>query len=133
MAKNVCLIVTQLILTEHSGARDGFTRAVELALEAVALHKQTVLYLDKGWNRCGKVGGLEMMLGKQVARDYEVKFRSFLHAGGQIWLSQSGLDQHIVVFGSVIPDRTPLVEGVIVVDDKTLLTFLTQDTAVLTF
>jgi len=130
MAKNVCLIVTQLLTTD-SGARDGFTRAVELALEAVALNKQTVLYLDKGWNWCGKVGGLEMMLGKQAAREYEVKFRSFLNAGGQIWLSRSGFDRQ--VFGSVIPDPTPLVEGVIVVDDKTLLTFLTQDTAVLTF
>ena len=50
-----------------------------------------------------------------------MKWRSFLNAGGQLWVAPSKLSQE------------PLIEGAIVIDDKTLLTFLNQDTIALTF
>jgi len=73
------------------------------------------------------------MLGKKVAPEYEVKLRSFLNVGGQIWISPSKLYAEPRIGGPSNPDPDPLIEGVIVVDDKMLLTFLMQDTVVLTF
>jgi len=116
MAENMCLMVT-----EGSEYINSFTRAVELAAAAVDLHKQTVLYLDKDWNRYAQVEFFSAFEKRKQTRESAVKLRSFLNAGGQLWVSPSNLSQE------------PLIEGASVVDDKTLLTFLNQDTIVLTY
>ncbi len=116
MAENMCLMVT-----DANDYVNSLMRAVELAGIAVDLYKRTVLYLDGDWNRYAQVEVFSALEKRKQTRETAVKLRSFLNAGGQLWVSPSKLSQE------------PLTEGAIVVDDKTLLTFLAQDTIVLTF
>jgi hypothetical protein len=53
-------------------------------------------------------------------------FRHFQNAGGQLWVSSSDAQRQG-------PDKRALIGGVTFVDEKTLLTFLTQGTVVLNF
>ena len=53
-------------------------------------------------------------------------FRHFQNAGGQMWVSSSDAQRQG-------PDKRALNEGVTFVDEKTLLTFLTQGAVVLNF
>ena len=53
-------------------------------------------------------------------------FRQFQNAGGQLWVSAWSVRDLDLV-------KWPLIEGATVVDDQTLLTFLTQGTMVLNF
>jgi hypothetical protein len=120
MAENICLMLS----TECEFVYP-LTRAIDLAVAAVDLHKRTVLYVDEQWKRYVKAGELE---NRSDTRESAVKLRSFLKAGGQLWVTPSAR--------SPLPskiEKLPLIEGAIVVDDETLMTFLTQNTLVLTF
>jgi hypothetical protein len=120
MAENICLMLIEAD-TLHMLAR-----VLSLATAAVDQHKRTVLYVGERWAELAWTGVLEK-------RDREFKasskglslgelFHHFQNTGGQLWVS---------AFDA--PGKQPLAEGVTVVDDKTLLTFLTQDTVVLNF
>lgn len=124
MTENICLILM-------SNGDDDFIlfRVLQQAVAAVDLHKRTVLYL----------GGCSVMLAKAGALETHTRdlkrfpgimelFPHFQNAGGQLWVSSSDLQQM-----RLDPVKHPLIQGAVVVDDKTLLTFLTQDTLVLTF
>ena len=113
MAENVCLIVA-----EASEYINSLIRAIELGAAATDLYKRKVIYLDKGWNRFARAGMFEK---EKNLRESAPKLRSFLDAGGQLWFAPSSLGQE------------PLMAGAVVVDDKTLMAFLAQDTVVLTF
>ena len=116
MTENICLMVN--VGSEYV---NSLMRAVELAGRAVELYKRTVLYLDGDWNRYAQVEVFSALEKRKQTRETAVKWRSFLNAGGQLWVAPSKRNQE------------PLIEGAIVVDDKTLLTFLAQETVVLTF
>jgi len=63
-------------------------------------------------------------------RENWVPFLHFQNAGGQLWVSASDAQRYWSLKGL---DKAVLIQGAIVVDDKTLLTFLAQGTVVLTF
>jgi hypothetical protein len=127
MAENMCLMVTG-----DSDNINPLVRAVELAAAAVDLHKRTVLYLDKGWNQYAQLESFSALEKGKYTRELAANWRSFRNAGGQIWVSPPDLNPPIEK--SLIKfNPQPLIEGIIIVDDKTLLTFLNQDTIVLTF
>jgi hypothetical protein len=126
MAENICLILTELTLN----SRNGLPRVLSLAAAAVDLHKRTVLYVGGSWLDLALAGGLErrVQVNKAVWKGYFVVelFRHFQSAGGQLWVSSFEAQQHNL-------GKEALEQGVTFVDDKTLLTFLTQDTVVLNF
>ncbi len=120
MAENICLMVT----TENEYVYT-LTRAVEMAVVAVATGKRTVIYLDLSWTQFAKAGALEK---RSDTRESAVKLRSFLNAGGQLWVSRFTAPAY-----SFKLDKDPLIEGAQMVDDTTLLNFLMQDTLLITF
>lgn len=123
MAENMCLMLTE------SESHSAPVRVLSLATTAVALHKRTVLYVGGGWLEIVRAGRLE-----QLERVYQEKYqvsvvqlrRHFLNAGGQLWVSAWSVRD-------LDPVKRPLIQDVTVVDDQTLLTFLTQGTMVLNF
>src|SRR5579862_8067028 len=115
MAENMCVMVTtgnEYVYT--------LTRAIDLAAEAVGFGKRTVIYLDLTWKQFAKAGALEK---RSDTRESAVKLRTFLNAGGQLWVSSS---PHHFKF-----DQQQLLQGAQIVDDRTLMAFLTQDTQIL--
>lgn len=113
------------LIVMYSDVANSLERAVEVAITAVHLHTRTVLYLDQTWRSLFTAKGpLEK---RKDLRACAANIRSFLAAGGQIWVSSS----HIGFVGT--PDPPSLIEGAISVDDTMLLTFLNQDTLVLPF
>jgi hypothetical protein len=128
MTENICLML------QSSDMNDDLmlSRALEQVAAAVDLHKRTVLYLGGRWVALAKAGVLE-----RRAHDHKVRYKNtwdfFLHfqnAGGQLLVSASDAQRYWSLKGL---DKAVLIQGAIVVDDKTLLTFLTQGTVVLTF
>ena len=124
MTENICLMLTE------SESIATFVRGLSLAVAAVDLHKRTVLYVDGPWTDIATREALERResLVKMVYKDLSVLslFRHFLNAGGQVWISPLGAQ-------ALQRSKQPLVAGVRVVDEQTLLTFLTQGTVVLNF
>jgi hypothetical protein len=120
MAENVCLM-----LSTECEFIYPLTRAIDMAAVSIELRKRTVLYVDEQWKRYVKAGEME---NRSDTREAVVKLRWFLQAGGQLWVTPSARPP----LPSKI-EKLPLIEGAIVVDDKTLMTFLLQDTLVLTF
>ncbi len=129
MAENICLMVT------YSDVPNTFLRAVEVALTAVLRYKRTVLYLDQTWGSYVMTKGPLEKSKDRLLRECAANIRSFLSAGGQIWVSSSQI-------GLVTPEQQSLVrfdplgsliEGAVYVDDQMLLTFLNQDTIVVPF
>ncbi len=123
MTENICLMFTQA--ESHS----AILRVLSLAVAAVDLHKRTVLYVGGRWTELVKPALLEQT-EREYLKTYKVSvvelIRHFQNAGGQLWVSSFDAQQMDLV-------RWPLIEGATVVDDKTLLTFLTQGTVVLNF
>ncbi len=123
MAENICLMFTQ------ADTFDVLVRVLSLAAAAVDLHKHTVLYVGGRWVELVKAGALEQR-EREFKAIYKVSvvelFRHFQNAGGQLWVSSFDAQQQDL-------GKKALVEGVTFVDDKTLLTFLTQGTVVLNF
>ena len=123
MTENICLMFTQADTT------DALVRVLSLAAAAVDLHKRTVLYVGGRWIELARPGALEQR-EREYTKTYKVSvmelFRHFQNAGGQLWVSSLSAQQLDLV-------KWPLIEGATVVDDKTLLTFLTQGTVVLNF
>jgi hypothetical protein len=124
MAENICLMLTEAEST------NALIRVLSLAAAAVDLHKRTVLYVAGQWAPLAQAGQLER-------RDRELKgfykgtplvdlFRHFQNAGGQVWVS-AFTAQHMNL------NTSPLIAGAYVVDERTLLDFVTQETAVLNF
>jgi hypothetical protein len=123
MAENMCLMLTEATTTS------ALVRVLSLATVAVDLHKRTVLYVGGRWIELARPGDLEQR-ERNYQRTYKVSvmelFRHFQHAGGQLWVSALGVQGLDLV-------KWPLIQGATVVDDQTLLTFLTQGTVVLNF
>ena len=123
MTENICLMFTQ---ADTSGV---ILRVLSLAVAAVDLHKRTVLYVGGRWTELVKPALLEQT-EREYLKTYKVSvvelIRHFQNAGGQLWVSSFDAQQMDLV-------RWPLIEGATVVDDQTLLTFLTQGTVVLNF
>lgn len=107
-------------------------RVLSLAAAAVDLHKRTVLYVGGPWADLAQQGQLER-------RDSELRHykgykgaslvdlvRQFQNAGGQVWVSASEAQEKYM-------SRYPLIAGAYVVDERTLLDFVTQETVVLNF
>jgi len=124
MTENMCLMLTE------SDTTNVLVSVLSLAAAAVDLHQRTVLYLGGRWIELARVGVLEQRdrLLKPIYKGISVMelFRHFQNAGGQLWVSSFEAQR-----GG--PDKRALIEGVTFVDEKTLLTFLTQGTVVLTF
>ena len=126
MAENICLMLTE---TESTTV---LMRALSLAAAAVDLHKRTVLYVAGHWAGLAQSGQLER-------RDRELRLkgvyqeaplvdlvRHFQNAGGQVWVSAFDAQQMNL-------DARSLITGAYVVDERTLLNFVTQETVVLNF
>ena len=124
MAENVCLMLTE------TDTQSVLARVLTLAVAAVDLHKRTVLYLDGQWGRFAKAGELEKheRVLKSIYGSLSVVelFRHFQNAGGQVWASSSLAQRQD--FGKQV-----LIQGVTFVDERMLMSFLTQDTVVLNF
>ena len=124
MAENICLMLTQ------SDSHNVLVMVLSLAAAAVDLHQRTVLYMGGRWTDLARVGVLEQheRVLKPIYQGLSVLelFRHFQNAGGQMWVSSSDAQRQG-------PDKRALIEGVTFVDEKTLLTFLTQGTVVLNF
>jgi hypothetical protein len=123
MTENICLMFTE------SESHSSIVRVLSLAAAAVDLHKRTVLYVGGRWVELVKPAELEQR-EREYMRTYKVSLveliRHFQNAGGQLWVSALDAQQLDLV-------RWPLIQGATVVDDQTLLTFLTQGTVVLNF
>ncbi|HEX7736869.1 MAG TPA: hypothetical protein VF458_18635 [Ktedonobacteraceae bacterium] len=123
MAENMCLMLTE------SESHSALVRVLSLATTAVALHKRTVLYVGGGWMEIARPGTLEQR-ERDYQRTYKVSvvelLRHFQNAGGQLWVSAWSVRDLDLV-------KWPLIQGATVVNDQTLLTFLTQGTMVLNF
>lgn len=123
MAENMCLMLME------AESQNMLARVLSLATAAVTLHKRTVLYVDEEWLEIAKPGNLQ-----KRDRPYRTLFqispvellRYFQQAGGQLWVSAWSVRNLDLA-------RNPLIEGAIVVDDQTLMTFLAQETTVLNF
>ena len=124
MAENMCLMLTE------SDTINVLVRVLSLAAAAVDLHQRTVLYVGGRWIELARAGALEQRdrILKPIYKGLSVVelFRHFQNAGGQLWVSSSDAQRQG-------PDKRALIEGVTFVDEKTLLTFLTQGTVVLNF
>ena len=124
MTENMCLMLTQADTT------NVLVRVLSLAAAAVDLHQRTVLFVGGKWTELAKVGNLEQhdRILKPMYGGLSVLelFRYFQHAGGQLWVSSSDAQRQEL-------GRRPLIQGFTFVDERTLLTFLTQGTVVLNF
>jgi sulfur relay (sulfurtransferase) DsrF/TusC family protein len=124
MAESICLM-----LTESTNA-SALVRVLSLAAVAVDLHKRTVLYVGGGWIELARSDKYLEQRERDYQRNYKVSvmelFLHFQHAGGQLWVSSLSVQGLDLV-------KWPLIQGATVVDDQTLLTFLTQGTVVLNF
>ena len=128
MTENICL----MLMTPNQEDDLMLNRALEQAAAAVDLHKRTVLYLGGRWVVLAGAGVIERRAHAHKVL-YKNTWEFFLHfqnAGGQLWVSASDAQRHWSKKGL---DKAVLIQSAIVVDDKTLLTFLTQGTVVLTF
>ncbi len=114
----------------QSDTHNVLVRVLSLAAAAVDLHQRTVLYVGGRWIDLARAGVLEQheRILKPIYQGLSVMelFRHFQNAGGQLWVSSSDAQRQG-------PDKRALIEGVTFVDEKTLLTFLTQGTVVLNF
>ena len=124
MAESICLM-----LTESTNA-SALVRVLSLAVAAVDLHKRTVLYVGGEWIDLATSAKYLEQRERIYQGTYKVSvlelFRHFQQAGGQLWVSSSSVQGLDLV-------KRPLIQGTTVVDDQTLLTFLTQGTVVLNF
>ncbi len=124
MAENICLMFTE------SETHSSLVRVLSLAAAAVDLHKRTVLYLGGSWIELARSDKYLENRERDYQRTYKVSvvelFRHFQNAGGQLWVSALSVRDLDLV-------KWPLIAGATVVDDTTLLTFLTQGTVVLNF
>lgn len=123
MTENICLMLTEATST------NALARVLSLAIAAVDLHKRTVLYVGGRWADLARAGEFEQH-EREFKTFYKISvvesFRYFQSAGGQIWVSAFNAQPWDL-------SKRPLVQGASIVDDKTLLTFLTQETVVLNF
>ena len=126
MAENICLMLSEAESTTV------LIRVLSLATAAVDLHKRTVLYVGGGWAALAQQGQLErrdrqlQLKGFHIGTPLVDLFHHFQNAGGQLWVSafeaqRMNLNTH------------PLIAGAYVVDERTLLDFVTQETVVLNF
>ena len=126
MAENICLMLSETDTT------NVLFRVLSLAATAVDLHKRTVLYVGGQWAGLAQQGQLErrdrelQLKGFYKGTPLVDLFRHFQNAGGQLWVSafdaqRMNLNTH------------PLIAGAYVVDESTLLDFVTQETVVLNF
>lgn len=123
MTENICLMLTEADTTNVLG------RVMSLATAAVDMRKRTVLYVAGHWADLARAGEFE-----KRERDFKMiyklslveLFRHFQSGGGQLWVSAFNAQQWDL-------GKRPLVAGASVVDERTLLTFLTQETLVLNF
>ncbi len=105
---------------------------LSLATAAVDLHKRTVLYVGGGWATLAQQGQLErrdrelQLKGFHLGTPLVDLFRHFQNAGGQVWVSALDAPRRDL-------DNHPLIAGAYVVDERTLLDFVTQETVVLNF
>lgn len=123
MAENICLMLTEATTT------NALVRVLKMAVAAVDLNKRTVLYVDGRWAELARAGEFEQR-EREIKTLYKLSvvelFRHFQNAGGQLWVSSFHIQQMDL-------GKRPLVAGATAVDEKTLLTFLTQGTVVLNF
>lgn len=113
MSKNVCV---ELITSELA---NDITEALLMANAALDLGRRTVLYVSRRWIELATKGGFEKY--DRLLKDDPVLelFRHFQASGGMIWAS---------AFAVRSLNVQNLLNGVLVVDEKTLLEFLSQDT-----
>ena len=101
--------------------------ALTLAVAAVDLHKRTVIYTG-GQLNIATAGYLKKQGTRRRWGDAQESlvdlFRHFQQGGGQLW---------IPAFYTDLFEKAPSSRGIRFVDEKTLLTFLMQDTLVLNF
>ncbi len=108
-------------------------RVLSLAAAAVDLHKRTVLYVAGGWWDLAQQGQLErydrelQLKGFHLGTSLVDLFRHFQNAGGQVWVSALDAAQRMNL------NKHPLIAGAYVVDERTLLDFVTQETVVLNY
>jgi hypothetical protein len=125
MTENICLMLTE------SNTTNAYVRALKLAATAVDLRQHTVLYLAGCWADYAQAGYLEKEEGNfrmffPKGESIMDVFRHFQQDGGQIWVSAFNAANWNL-------NKHPLAAGATLVDDRTLLTFLTQGTVVLNF
>ncbi|HET8845710.1 MAG TPA: hypothetical protein VFN35_29855 [Ktedonobacteraceae bacterium] len=113
MSKNVCV---ELITSELA---NDIVEALLMACASLDLSKRTVLYVSRRWIELARKGGFEKY--DRLLRDEPILelFGRFQAGGGMIWVS---------AFAVKSLDVHDLLNGVLVVDEKTLLDFLSQDT-----
>jgi hypothetical protein len=123
MAENICLMLTEATTT------NTLIRVMKMAVASVELHKRTALYLAGRWTELARTGELEKY-EREINNLYKLSlmelFRVYQNAGGQVWVSSFNIQQMDL-------SKRPLIAGAIVVDEKALLTFLTQGTVTLNF
>ena len=126
MAENICLMLTETQSTTV------LIRVLSLAAAAVDLRKRTILYVGGAWWGLAQQGQLErydrelQLKGFHLGTPLVDLFRHFQNAGGQVWVS--ALDAQRMDL-----NKHPLIAGAYVVDERTLLDFVTQGTVVLNF
>jgi hypothetical protein len=126
MAENICLM-----LSETDSTRVLF-RVLSLAAAAVDLRKRTVLYVAGQWASLAQPGQLERYDRELQLKGFPTEshlvdlFRHFQNAGGQVWVAAFNAQQMNL-------NTHPFIAGAYVVDERTLLDFVTQETVVLNF
>jgi hypothetical protein len=126
MAKNLCVMLTGYQTSSW------LIKALSMAFVGVDLYQRTVLYVEGEGTAIAEPGMLELrdksdkVIIKETAPASLVDMRGhFLNAGGQVWVSPFSARQ--------VRGKYTLVPGAFVVDERTLLTFLAEDTVVITY
>lgn len=113
MPKNVCV---ELVTSELA---NDIVEALLMANAALDLGRRTVLYVGRRWIELATKGGFEKY--DRILKDDPILelFERFQAGGGMLWAS---------AFAVRSLNVQNLLNGVLIVDEKTLLEFLSQDT-----
>jgi hypothetical protein len=126
MAKNLCVMLT--------GAQSSswLIKALSMAFVGVDLYQRTVLYVEGLGTEIAEPDHLELrdtsdkkLIQETAPASLVDMRRHFQNTGGQLWVSPFSARQMRGLYR--------LVPGAIAVDERTLLTFLAEDTVVITY